>query len=64
MLLLEFYGKKEVIIHFFFQRLEISVLNAKFPIRGRLERFILIECKKIVEVTLLMCLWIAGFNYR
>ena len=64
-LLLDFYAKKRSLYNFFFQRLEISVLNAKFQIRGLLERFILVECKKkIVEVTVLMCLWIDGFNYR
>ena len=37
--------------------LEIMLQNA--------EMFILVECKKkIVEVTVLMCLWIAGFNYN
>ena len=65
-LLLEFYAKKRSSYNFFFQRLEISVLNAKFQIRGLLERFILVECKKKKKkkVTVLMCLWIAGFNYR
>ena len=37
--------------------LEIMLQNA--------EMFILVECKKkIVEVTVLMCLSIAGFNYN